>query len=97
MDDVALFTHWGRLRGTYPVQAGWVWNGTIQLDEAARKGLILRRIEVNTVAAAYAKLAELESKLAELEKRAATPPTTPALIAHPATGEVERNVDRHEL
>jgi hypothetical protein len=45
--------------------------------------------DVNPVAAANATIAELEAKLAELEKRAATSPTAPAVIANPATGKVE--------
>ncbi len=40
-----VFAHRERQRGNHPAYAGWGWNGTIPLDEAARKGLILRRID----------------------------------------------------
>jgi hypothetical protein len=43
-NDVVLAAHYQRLRRS-PAYEGFVWNGTIPLDEAARKGLVLRRIQ----------------------------------------------------
>jgi hypothetical protein len=41
--DSALFAHWN-LQRAHPAYQGWTWNGAV-FDDAARKGLVLRRIE----------------------------------------------------
>src|ERR1700730_6073147 len=44
-DTAALIAHWQRQRMNHPAYQGFFWNGTIPLDDAARKGLTLRRID----------------------------------------------------
>jgi len=64
--------------------------GISESSAASAGGLPPARVSPNpALAAANAKIAELEAKLADLEKRAATPPTAPAIIANPATGKIE--------
>jgi hypothetical protein len=43
-NDVVIAAHHRRLQ-SHPAYEGFSWNGTIPLDDAARKGLILRRID----------------------------------------------------